>query len=135
MITKKNQIHILGAIILLSLILSLVFPGMTVFADDTSPPEDTSDVVYAPVEEAEAQETALPEDAPDEGVATILDQLPENTDVVVLDEQGEIVPMATQEAADIIESVDPMWCRGSGSRWRRLYYQFWYSPATDKQYG
>ena len=30
----------------------------------------------------------------------MLAQLPEGTDVVVLDEEGEVVPLATQEAAE-----------------------------------
>jgi hypothetical protein len=40
----------------------------------------------------------------------VLEQLPAETDVVVLDETGEVVPLATQEAAEIIMGGDPMWC-------------------------
>lgn len=40
----------------------------------------------------------------------LLAHVPDNTDVVILDESGAAVPLASQEAADIIYSGDPMWC-------------------------
>jgi hypothetical protein len=40
----------------------------------------------------------------------VLEQLPAETDVMVLDETGEVVPLATQEAAEIIVVGDPVWC-------------------------
>ena len=59
--------------------------------------------------EAEIQDTS--EDAAsDANVAPLLDQLPEGTDVVVLDAQGEVVPLVSQEATAVIASSDPMWC-------------------------
>src|SRR5258706_5272093 len=36
--------------------------------------------------------------------------LPDGTDVVVLDANGNSVPLTTQQAADIIQNGDPMWC-------------------------
>ena len=43
-------------------------------------------------------------------IAEILTQVPDNTEVIVLDEEGNSVPFATEEAAEITEIVDPMWC-------------------------
>jgi hypothetical protein len=40
----------------------------------------------------------------------VLGQFSAETDVVVLDEMGEVVPLATQQAANIIVNSDPMWC-------------------------
>jgi hypothetical protein len=110
------------------MLLSLFSPVQAAFADDTLPPADSSEVVDAPqegetvpegetpaVEEPVTEAPAAVEVAPTEEVsveseAAILSQLPENTEVVVLDEAGETVPLVTQEAANIIQDFDPLWC-------------------------
>ncbi len=46
----------------------------------------------------------------EEAINTLLGQVPENTDIVVLDESGEEIPLASQEALDLILEMDPMWC-------------------------
>ena len=133
--TYRNQNRVLGTVILLTFLLSLLFPTSTVFADDTTPPADTSgevglpenedasqEEVTAPVVEttSEAEEptddAALPgefdlegvllEEAVTENPATdveeepVLAQVPDGTDVVVLDEEGEAIPPGdAQEAA------------------------------------
>ncbi len=61
-----------------------------------------------PRDEAVTEGEAIPEE--DESVAELLSEVPENTDIVVLDENGETVSLAEQEAADIILEEDPMWC-------------------------
>jgi hypothetical protein len=43
-------------------------------------------------------------------VAEILQEIPEGTDLVVLDENGEPEPLATQDAAEIVATGDPIWC-------------------------
>jgi len=45
--------------------------------------------------------------------AEVIEALPEQADLVVLDENGEAVPLVTVEAADAIVSGDPMWCPGT----------------------
>jgi len=40
----------------------------------------------------------------------ILQGLPEETEVVVLDENGQALSLVTQEVIDIIANSDPMWC-------------------------
>ncbi|MCC6985064.1 MAG: hypothetical protein IT309_01420, partial [Anaerolineales bacterium] len=45
-----------------------------------------------------------------ESIPEILEQAPENTEIVVVNEEGEVLPLATEEAAEIIATTDPMWC-------------------------
>jgi parallel beta helix pectate lyase-like protein len=40
----------------------------------------------------------------------VLQEVPEDTEVVVLDENGQPLSLVTQEAIDIIANSDPMWC-------------------------
>jgi hypothetical protein len=177
MTIHKHQTRVLGAIILLTMLFSLIFPTSTVFADDTTPPADTTEVVDSPagedaspeeevpadnesvteeptveapaadevvteeapteeppvdevvteepVAEVAVTEESLTEEATPEGTVadgtfpmeelqseaeSVIAQLPEGTDMVVLDEAGVIVPLVTQEAAEVIASSDPMWC-------------------------
>jgi hypothetical protein len=85
-------------------------------ATKTAPTEDTGVPVEeaatpAPVEEAAppAEETA--EKAPPPVEEPILDAVPENTTVTVVNAEGESQPLATQESADAIATTtDPIWC-------------------------
>jgi len=152
-----NQTRVLGMLILLTLLLSLLFPTSTAFADDTTPPAEISEVVDVPAEEetllgeevtpeAEApadeepvveepsseepavEEAITEEPTVEEAVAEepasggeaqtkpateadpALAQLPDGMDLVVLDEAGQVVPLATQKAADALVYGDPKWC-------------------------
>ncbi len=68
----------------------------------TEPPvTSTPEPVEATQEPVEATATPL---------AEILTQVPDSTNVVVLDENGNSVPLTTQEAAEIAQGTDPMWC-------------------------
>src|SRR5688572_6718615 len=57
-----------------------------------------------------SESTPVPEEATATPIAEILTQVPESTEVVVLDENGDSIPLASEEAAEIVEVVDPMWC-------------------------
>lgn len=57
--------------------------------------------------EVPATETVAEEPAP---VAEVLEQLPAGTELVVVNETGEVEPLASAEAAEIIVTGDPMWC-------------------------
>ncbi|HXF85771.1 MAG TPA: right-handed parallel beta-helix repeat-containing protein [Anaerolineales bacterium] len=47
----------------------------------------------------------------EEVVETVLEQVPENTTVTVLNSEGEALPLASQESAEAIASAyDPIWC-------------------------
>lgn len=65
-----------------------------------------------PVEETEVSaEESVEEAATEEPIQTILEQVPENTTVTVLNSEGETLPLASQETADTIASdYDPIWC-------------------------
>jgi hypothetical protein len=103
-----------------------------VYADDTPPPAEGSGDETAPPQDAnpepESAPAAQPESVADTGaadpeqvsetppatepqsVSEVLEQIPDDTDVVVLDAQGEAQPLASQAAADAIVNGDPMWC-------------------------
>ncbi|MBN2117953.1 MAG: HYR domain-containing protein [Anaerolineales bacterium] len=82
----------------------------------TEPPaESTPEPVEPPSGPTEPPAESTPEpvepvEAPATPLAEVLTQVPENTEVVVLDESGDSVPLVSQEAAEITEVVDPMWC-------------------------
>ncbi len=53
----------------------------------------------------DSEETNLPEAPP-----TIMEQVPEDTIVVVINSDGEAEPLVTQGAADAVKEGDPIWC-------------------------
>jgi hypothetical protein len=77
----------------------------TAYADDGTTGGETSET---PV--VEEQEPAVEEAAPVETVEEIMEQIPEGTEVIVVNEEGEVEPLATEEAAQAIIEGDPMWC-------------------------
>lgn len=89
-------------------------------AEPTDPPvvEPTEPPVVAteppvvdtpvPTEAAPTAETPVTEEqAP---ITELLNQSPENTDIVVLDENGQALSLTSQEALNTILETDPMWC-------------------------
>lgn len=75
----------------------IVSDGETPVAESEQPPAEETQ----PVEEPVAEET----------LQTILEQVPENTTVTVLNAEGEALPLVSQESADAIASAyDPIWC-------------------------
>lgn len=69
--------------------------------DEEPPVEEIEMPAEEPVEEATTEEP----------VQTILEQVPENTTVTVLNSEGETLPLVSQESADAIASdYDPIWC-------------------------
>ena len=91
------------------------------------PATDTVEATATP-EAAATGEPAVPTDAPTDSQPTetavtpveetappadtsILEQVPENTTVSVLDANGQAQPLATQDSANAIEATsDPVWC-------------------------
>ncbi len=45
--------------------------------------------------------------------AEVLAALPEEGELVILDENGEALPLVTAEAAEVVATGDPMWCPGT----------------------
>lgn len=85
-----------------TLILALVVSAVSTvpaLADEGTPPATDIPSTETPP----AEETSLP-------VAEFLAAVPEGTDVIVINEEGETVPLATQEAVEAILTSDPQWC-------------------------
>lgn len=92
------------ALITLFALLTSFFSPITVLADDQPPPP-------APSEGIDSDEDPAPQtDLQPDSVSEVLEELPENTEIVVLDESGAPIPLVTQEAEEIILQGDPMWC-------------------------
>lgn len=91
-------------ITLLVLVANLILPT-SALADDGVPPESTP-AEAPPVEEAPPPEApvSLPE---------VLEQAPPDTQVVVVNDEGQVEPLATVEAAEILVTSDPVWCPSS----------------------
>lgn len=118
------------------LIASIVLANVSIaFADDGTTPEPTITVepTEEPVETGAAETSTITEtpatevapspevekevveeeQAPAEGEAAdpaLFEQIPGDTEVVVLDENGETIPLASEAALDVILDTDPMWC-------------------------
>ncbi len=120
--SRQTRLVLLSGVALLALLASLSCP-MTTYADEVTPPAQSTEQPAEPpagegetssVEETaeaagdEAQAGPLAEQSPT--VAEVLEAAPEGTEVVVLNEQGEPEPLASQEAAEIIMAGDPIWC-------------------------
>jgi hypothetical protein len=75
------------------------------------PTEIPTEATPVPVDSTptEPESTSEPE-ATATPIAEILTQVPESTEVVVIDETGTPVPLVSEEAAEIAEMFDPMWC-------------------------
>ncbi|HSL44704.1 MAG TPA: hypothetical protein VK897_14805 [Anaerolineales bacterium] len=77
-------------------------------ATEPTPTEEAAPVEEeaAPTEEAApvTEETAPVQEEP------VLAEVPENTTVTVIDENGEAQPLASQAAAEAIAASDPIWC-------------------------
>lgn len=121
--SKFRYIMLIGAIFL-ALVLSAV-NTVPVFADESTPPSETSEETASQeTESAEAESTSTEEEAspqtmgePESAVeeesnpvTEILEQLPENTEIIVLDENGDPVSLATQQAEEAVPLADPRWC-------------------------
>src|ERR1044072_5570392 len=78
----------------------------------TEPPTAAEVATEAPVEATPVavESTPDPQEATATPVAEALTQIPDSTEVVVLNANGDSVPLATQEAAAITQATDPMWC-------------------------
>ncbi len=89
--------------------------AMPAYADDGLPPVETPTVeqpVQLPGQDS-VEEEATPPSAPEPdsvSTDTLLPELPAGTEVIVLDEEGEALPLATEEAAEVIAFADPIWC-------------------------
>jgi hypothetical protein len=99
----------------------------------TEPPAATEVVTEAPVVETQAPAVSQ---APEEATATsetvvetaspeeentsadaVVSQAPQNTDIVVLDDQGQALTLGSQETANALVTSDPVWCPHTRCQW------------------
>lgn len=115
---KTNHLLFTTFVLILTLLMNIAMP-MAAFADEGTPqPPPTEEPV---IEETQTPEPIIEDIAitieaseqpalePD-SVSEILDQLPENSTLIVLDKNGNVEPLVTEEAANAIITGDPMWC-------------------------
>lgn len=112
--------------IALALALSM-FWTVPVFADEATPPaESTPEVVVTegdtsteqtvyeePLQtQPEVDSASETESISDEETtpAELLEQLPEDVQVIVTDSEGEPMPLVSEEASEVILTKDPIWC-------------------------
>ena len=115
--TKKSIKKTMYAAFLAFFLLGLAVPSV-VFADDGATtelprePEATEgQEIDNPIAESEtpAEEPAAAETLPEQ-TSEVMQAIPEGTDLVVLDENGEALPLGSLEAEQVILEGDPMWC-------------------------
>lgn len=130
--SKVRYIMLIGSLCL-ALILS-AFHTAPAFADESAPPssetseettnqETESAATEEIVEDTESttpeEEAATPpadeeadsaSESESASVAEVIESFPEDTTLVVVDENGEALPLASEEAAEVIQMADPRWC-------------------------
>lgn len=87
-------------------------------AEATAPSEPVA--TEAATEESATEEAAAPETTEEAAPTTeeaapapetsVLDAVPDNTTVAVIDANGQAQPLVTQAAADAVATSDPVWC-------------------------
>lgn len=121
------------AVIMLGVLMLSLMMATPAFADETPPPSGTEESTPeaqpsgekepAPVENSSEEETVeVQESAPpveteaseqssqEETVSEILEQLPEDTELIIVDENGEALPLASEAAEEAVVLKDPIWC-------------------------
>lgn len=73
----------------------------------TTEPAESDTFISDPTNIIPEEETVALEEPT---VLEVLQELPEETSLVVLDENGATEPLATQEASEVIAAGDPIWC-------------------------
>ena len=76
----------------------------------TEDQSNTAELEAAPTDDTSEQPApteAAPEAATEENIVAAL---PQDTELVVLGESGEVLPLASNETAEIIATGDPVWC-------------------------
>jgi hypothetical protein len=83
-------------------------PSSTEEPTVTETPTASDSPTVDPVSATEVPPETVPAEEP--SLTETLAELPAETDVVVLDENGQPLPLVTEEAAEIIAQSDPLWC-------------------------
>jgi hypothetical protein len=107
----QSRLVFFTLVTLLVMVVNLAMP-VSALADDSAPPETPTE--EAPPPEAPPVEEAPPPEEP-VSLPEVLEQAPPDTQVVVVNEEGAVEPLATVEAAEILVTGDPVWCPGSAA--------------------
>lgn len=112
--SAQKPCPLFAVVLFLTLMGNLMFPT-SAHADDLAPTPPPTEETISTEEENQTIPTEIgtppPESAAEPApVSEILDQLPQDTELVVLNENGEVLPLASQTAADAIMTGDPVWC-------------------------
>ena len=136
MIPKRPRWFVLGVALALLVSLLAVTPALAedppppadpppveVVTEDALPPEAEAPPLDEPMSEPapEAAPAVQPPEAvppaeaqvPEAGAPTseeLLAEVPEGTTVAVVGEAGEVLPLASAEAAEVLATGDPVWC-------------------------
>lgn len=104
----------------LLLVLTLsAFVTAPVYADEATPEETVEVTEQTSTQDEATEETPQPDVKPEstpessdsaEAVESIIESLPEDMQLVVLDEEGEALPLVSQEAEQAVVVGDPIWC-------------------------
>ncbi|HLO33685.1 MAG TPA: hypothetical protein VK249_31345 [Anaerolineales bacterium] len=73
-------------------------------------PVNATESASDPAEAVEPTEIASTDDPT---LTEVLQELPEGTAIIVLDANGQLLPLGSQEAASALTSSDPVWCPGT----------------------
>lgn len=108
---KRIQFQWTGIFLLFVLIAAAAHPSHVHADDGIPPPTEPSSTESSPTPEPsdESGVTEADQSLPT-GETSILEQLPEDTRLVVTTSDGEVLPLATQQAAEIAAHGDPIWC-------------------------
>jgi len=137
--------RVIAGATLLALVISFVAPFPVLAEESSPPAEPTAEATLPadaatpaaeatpipvddqPVAEGEAAEPVLRESQSNEGapsdaatpaeleLAELLELVPSDTSIAVVDEAGELLPLVSAEAANVIAAGDPVWCPASVS--------------------
>ncbi|HNH26527.1 MAG TPA: right-handed parallel beta-helix repeat-containing protein [Anaerolineales bacterium] len=103
---KNKYLKFLFPIALILALTVSMIGTRSVLADDAPPtPTDEVPTETPPVEESSETQETLEQTVPE-----ILEQLPAETEIVVLDENSEPLPLVSNEAANVLVTGDPQWC-------------------------
>ncbi len=118
---KKNWGGLVSLSVMLALLVAAGMPFAVFAQDETPPPVDAPIVEEVPPTEPPVQEgqpageetLAIEQPAKELTIPEALEQLPEDTDLVVVDEEGEFLPLATEAAAQALSTGDPYFTDGA----------------------
>jgi hypothetical protein len=113
----QKRLLLFSLALVMALLVSAIQPA-AVYADDGTPPEgtptETSGIDPQGSDEPNTDPATPPETEESVSLPEVLEQVPEGTEVVVLNEDGQVEPLATEEAQQALTTSDPFWCPDGG---------------------